>query len=944
METVLRRYKSIEEYNAGIEPQEVTNFTVLYFNARSLKNKVEEIEILMALVRSDISMIVVTETWISEEEQKFYNFPGFNSIYASRQQRGGGCAIFIRDSIKFNPIKTLEKNGISYLLVHIERHNKYFAAIYNPKGTRDMVQKVIELLNEELYELRSKEVFIIGDLNINLLNENNETAIYRETCLSNGLRFCNSLIPTRNSQSLIDHVITNTNEQTSLSIIGSSLSDHDLQILSLPLPTEKFVYRTYQKKIVDCEAVKDSLKEFNNIYSDLISVSENYDTLINCFAVNTSYTEKTIRVRYDTKPWFNEEIQTAIKTRDYYFYKHRHFPDRTCLKEKYENQDKKVKSLIKSAQNQFYASQFSDTRGNSKKTWGVINSILYNKNKSGAAEIESIVTNNSVLMNPQDICEHMNSFFAGIGQELAGKLPHLPIDVSKEHHSNKTMFFRPVSEEEVEKVIESLDPMKATGADSVDVRSLKLCKQFIVPVLCKLINQSLYTGEVPEKMKVAKIRPLHKGGSKDSADNYRPISVLPSISKVFEIIVNNRLLSYLKSINFLYDHQYGFRESSDTVSATLDLVSELQLQLDQGKRMAVVSLDLRKAFDTVDHTILLQKMNLLGIRGQCYDWFRNYLVNRRQFVRINNTCSSEKNVNCGVPQGSILGPSLFLLYINSISCLSLDGKIKLYADDTVLVYTGNNSSTIKAQIQNDLTKLEQWLVTHKLTLNVKKSSYMFIQKHKNEDRSSIDFGTKKLEYSSTIKYLGLYLDETLSWQAHTEILRKKLSAPIGILKRLSYSVPKYLVRSLYFCLIHCHLQYLTVLWYPTFQNLVKPLKILQNKAIKNIYNLPIRYNTDMLYKNFNIMPLENIYKFQVSFYIHQIICKTRHSNLTLDLRSDIHNYNTRQSNYINLLRFSSTNGQNSIFYRGVTIYNNIPLEIRALDTNRFKLITKKLFR
>ena len=457
--------------------------------------------------------------------------------------------------------------------------------------------------------------------------------------------------------------------------------------------------------------------------------------------------------------------------------------------------------------------------------------------------------------------------------------------------------------------------------------------------MINVINKSCF----PKALKKARVTPLYKGGKKDSANDYRPISVLPVTSKVFEKVLNTRLVQYMNSLNFLYPYQYGFREAGDTTSATIDLVSDLQVRVDRGNRAALVSLDLRKAFDTVNHGILLRKMELLGIRGVCHGLFKSYLEGRNQCVSLNNIKSSCLDLTCGVPQGSILGPTLFLLYINSVANLELRGKIRLYADDTIIAYFGDSVDDLNVDMKSDLVKIERWLINHKLSLNIEKSGYMFVSSQRVLDQPSLDFGNNQLKYCHNIKYLGLLIDETLTWDEHINKLKNKLYAPVGILKRLSYSIPSHLLRSVYFSLIHSHLQYLAVLWYLTSKYLINPIKTLQNRAIKNIYGLPLRYPTELLYRKYNIMSLEQIYKYQICTFVHHNLHGTRHTNISMRLRNTVHNHGTRHQNDIDLLRASTKYGKNSVFYRGASVYNSVPLNLRCLNFSQFRLKIKKHF-
>jgi len=255
-----------------------------------------------------------------------------------------------------------------------------------------------------------------------------------------------------------------------------------------------------------------------------------------------------------------------------------------------------------------------------------------------------------------------------------------------------------------------LDASKVPVIDDIDVKTIKECKVALVPVLCKLFNQSFRNGEVPEGCKIARVRPIFKSNDHDQPENYRPVSILPIISKILEHIVNQNLLDYLEGLKYFSKFQYGFRRSSDTTSAVVDLISEIQLLHDQGKKCALVSLDLCKAFDTVNFNILLDKLNLLGINNQTWDWFYNFLNGRTQMVHIGQTIGSGRKIMNGVPQGSVFAPTFFLIYINSISKLDLKGKVFLYADDTTLLYTSENNENIVKYMQEDLNKIEKCLI------------------------------------------------------------------------------------------------------------------------------------------------------------------------------------------------------------------------------------------
>ena len=334
----------------------------------------------------------------------------------------------------------------------------------------------------------------------------------------------------------------------------------------------------------------------------------------------------------------------------------------------------------------------------------------------------------------------------------------------------------------------------------------------------------------------------------------------------------------------------------------------------------------------------------MGLEKSTYDWFCSYLVCRKQFVSIDGSGGPERCVSCGVPQGSILAPTLFLIYINSMSQLKLTGILRLYADDSLLVYFGDSFETIKNLIINDLHQITKWLDSHKLSLNIKKSSYIFLSNRVPEAQEPISIGqNKKLHYSKQIKYLGLWIDETLSWDHHIDYLRNKIRGPIGILRKLNKLIPKRLLRSLFFSLIQSQLQYLTAAWFPTKKKVINPLIILHKRAIKNMYGLPNTFPTEQLYKKFNITSLSNIYNIQICKFFHQIINSNRHSSIVINSRNNIHSHSTRFCNNLETLLPQNNTGLNSLLFKGISVYNKLPDHLKNLSYQNFKMKIRKYF-
>lgn len=309
------------------------------------------------------------------------------------------------------------------------------------------------------------------------------------------------------------------------------------------------------------------------------------------------------------------------------------------------------------------------------------------------------------------------------------------------HPALRRSFFYKTSAEEIIKIVSNLENKQSSGFDDIPVSIVKASVEHIAELISRIINNSFTSGVVPDNLKIAKVCPIFKNGEKDLFTNYRPISILPSFSKIFEKAAFNRLSSYLESKCMLVNNQYGFRRQHSTYMAIMDMYDKISAASDRNEFSIGIFIDLSKAFDTLDHVILIKKLEYYGLRGVTLKWFQNYLLNRQQYVFLNESSSSLRVINCGVPQGSVLGPLLFILYINDIVNCSNILKFILFADDTNIFHSDTNVFQLMTTINCELLKLSKWFKANKLSLNVKKTNYIL-------------FGRKKFR---TVVYLSSYV-------------------------------------------------------------------------------------------------------------------------------------------------------------------------------------------
>ena len=402
----------------------------------------------------------------------------------------------------------------------------------------------------------------------------------------------------------------------------------------------------------------------------------------------------------------------------------------------------------------------------------------------------------------------------------------------------KTVCLIPVSQEEVSKIILWLKDSSA-GWDNIYSKTMKQTYQHILPMLTHLFNLSITKGIVPKESKIGKVVPIYKNENCMLVNNFRLVSVLPLFSKILERLMYSRILSFLKK------YQFGFRERHGTDIALIALIDKIMSVLNEGDYVLGVFLDLSKAFDTVDHNILLMKLYKYGIRGVAYDWIKNYLEERMQYLSFNKHASSTMDIKCGVPQGSILGQLLFLIYVNDLSSVSSILFTLLFANDTNVFVTGKNLSTLFTTMNSELFKLSEWMNINKLSHNVKKTNYMlFCTKNPSVILNDIALNCEIIEKVEHFKFLGVHIDSKLNWSYHIQCIRKKLCKGIGILYRAKDYLKYDTLLTLYDSFIYPYIMYCIEVWGSTTKgNLVSLLK-LQKRVLCIIKSVPTRTTLD----------------------------------------------------------------------------------------------------
>jgi len=905
--------------------------------------KLEEIKYVLS--HSKIHILGLCETFLNKEIQDSdLQIPNFNCIRRDRDSRkGGGIVVYIKDNIPFQ--HKLDLNTCSLESVWIEimfPNTKSFLInfIYRPPDSTIDWVSAYDISFKNAINCMNKELYILGDLNMNFQSGKDtfKNSRWNSFVISNGLKQL-VMEPTRitkKSSTIIDHLYTNRPDCISNVFVSSySVSDHFpvcfTRQMHTKIPKNKHISKDYRqfKHFKEHAFQKDLLMSNLNMIDTVSDPNTCLNYLLNTISstLNIHAPIKTKRIKSDILPgWFSDEIKHAIKMRDW-LKKHNKIDE-------YKKQRNHVTFLIRKYKQQFYNNSVRENVS-TKHIWKTINSLAH-PNPPLTLPL-TLDVNNTTIDSIPEILDTFNTHFTNIS-DLITKTKFEPCHYEKfKTYLNdklKTHVFEiaPITVFEVRKIIDSLKNNKAPGLDNIGPDILKHCGDSIVDPITSIINKSIQSGIFPDRLKNAYILPVHKESDKNDLNNYRPISILPTISKIIERHISNQMKSFFEKHQLLHTFQSGFRQNHSCQSSLIRLIDSWLQNIDSGQIVGSVYLDLKKAFDLVDHDILLNKMSMYHFSESVLTLMQSYLSNRQQCVKVGTQKSSFKTIKAGVPQGSILGPLLFLVYINDMPFFLQKGTLDLYADDSTLHVADVGIKNIQSTLQNDLNIISNWCSFNNMLIHPNKTKCMVLSSaNKSTNTLLLKINNIVIEQVEHYNLLGVTVDKHLTWQLHINNVCRKLNSKLALLKRIKPYLNYETMKLFFNSYILPHMDYCCAIWCSATRSNLKKVISIQKRAAKIIMNKPFSSPSIPIFNKLGWLSFEN----RCTFLVGTIVYKVLHgsmphyfddvifvsNNNTYSLRSTTHND-------LSSVAFKTNYGKRTFAYCARNIWNFIPNNIR----------------
>lgn len=893
---------------------------VFYSNIRSAKHNL--LNLTAQLTEENIDIYALTETWYLNDYYLF--IPNF-SYSGIGDRKGGGVGFYVNNKIKYIVLKSLclFTSDIESYVIRITPSNETIVVIYRPHTANfhTFLTKCESILSK-LGNSNIKKI-ICGDFNFDFNAYTPCSTAITDLFEGSGLsrKIYEPTRVTSTTSTCIDNVFTNTNSESRV-VKNLDVSDHypiEIKINTIILNESTFEIRDFSLKNLETFKNQVATIRWESLYkiSDVNVAFEFFGARIKGIYMDVF---KTKHIKKNAESWINNDLKCIIKNKHklHKIAKKRPSPENISTYNSYRNY---CNNQIRNARSRYIYNKFTQAK-TPKDKWKVINQVT--------ARIQ-IQTKLSENITPNEF----NTYFT---TNINSNQILLSPTEAKTNDSTFALF--EVTTKEIAEIIQSLSSTSTAGFDDLHPKPIKYIANLILLPLVFLINLSFKTGVYPDNLKKACITPVFKKGDLQNIGNYRPISVLSVIAKIYDKCFYIRLSSFCEKHTLISKFQFGFRSGMGTDMAITRVYNDILNALDGGLYCLGIFLDLEKAFDSVPHDRLLQKLNQIGIRGLGLHWIKSYLSERQCCTKINKRISDPNIIRIGVPQGSILSPLLFNIYINDLTEKIRKG-LYLYADDTIMIISHVNLEYLIETANNALGVIKTWLENNGLKLNISKTEYIIfenINKQVNDSICTIKIGNNIIQRVFKYKYLGLWLDHRLSFDIHTNEVSKKLNQACYKIFQSKLLFPRKTLIEIYHALFYPLVIYGIHVWGNTSNNNIGRLQVIQKRVIRNIFNTSWLAHTKPLFKKCRLLNIKQIHAYFELKFIHTNL-KTADEH-QLFSKTEILKHPTRSSIILKLPQCRTTKKLNSIFYSGCKQYNDNCKYIK--ECNSLSLLKKTL--
>lgn len=897
------------------------NLLILHLNVRGLNTNHNNLELLIESMDIKPDVIVCTETW-KLEYHKLYNIDNYEIYYNQGSiNKADGVVVYVKSSLTHTT--EIEEMGLCKILTAIiKTKNNTRIKISGLYRSHDIPKEIFntELRNYLETNKNIKHHCIVGDFNINILKSDGNSDMFVSNLVDMGYIpfFSDVTRPNNLEGSCIDNIFVKSNLIKIKSYTYTNVfTDHYPIFISIDWQGEK--KSSILKAAIDYKKLtklgqKVDLTHVLDIQDPNHAINTLIDEIHNLVIKATFKDKQKIKNKKNIprKNWITSGIIISCNTKEALYNLWKLNKNNVNMKNEYNRYCKILNKVIKCAKNEYDKNVINANLNNSKKLWQYINKKL-GRNEKAKNDIECLRLNDKIVSKPKDIADTLIEHFSEIGIKLANNLgldnKIIRKASDKIPRNSKSIFIKPITVNEVIKTINNLKD-KAGGRDEISTKIIKNLMHCISRPLEYILNLCISKAVWPSALKTALIVPIFKLGNRENPGNYRPISLISNLAKIFEKLMHNRIYDFMAKCNIFSKKQFGFLKNKSTSDAHAYITKYVYESYNSDNNTIIVFLDLAKAFDTVNHSILLDKLEKYGIRGIASNLIKDYLNNRTQILKYKDNISREEHVKIGVPQGTILGPLLFVLYINDMfDNVNYDSLVS-YADDTAVLCTGKNWAEVQSLMNNRLAEVSLWLKHNQLTLNVDKTVYMTFCCYKDSlpKNIRIHINNTDLVRVDNCKYLGIHIDYLMKWDIHLKNLIRKVRYCEFILYKLSYIMDHKTLKMVYHALFESVINYGIIAWGGAYKNVTCPLISMQKRILKKFgasQNTPLNIK-----QRFVLNSLLHFYDACRNLY-NRYDGRSRHKNIKIP--------KVKKSRYYK-----------SPYYVAIKYYNLLPTEYKNL--------------